>query len=214
MQKQIPLVHGAYYHIYTRGNGGENIFREQRNYNYFLTLYTKYIEPIAETFAYCLLRNHFHLLTRIRGRETCQVSAKHPRSEAERGENLTGLPKYLDPSQQFSNLFNSYTKSINIAYGRTGNLFQRPFGRIRVTSDGYFANLVRYIHMNPQKHGFVSDFREYPYSSYQALCSAKPTRLCRDVVLDWFGGNLSFRTAHDRPIDESEFMELIGEDAD
>ncbi len=202
MQKQIPLVHGAYYHIYNRGNGGENIFREPRNYGYFLTLYAKHIEPIAETFAYCLLRNHFHLLTRIRECETCQVSG-----------NLTGL-KYLEPSQQFSNLFNSYTKSINIAYGRTGNLFQRPFGRIRVTRDEYFTNLIRYIHLNPQKHGFVSDFREYPYSSYQAFFSTKPTRLCRDVVLEWFSGDSNFKSAHNLPIDEMQIAELIGEDAD
>ncbi len=203
MQKQIPLVHGGYYHIYNRGNGGENIFREQRNYAYFMTLYAKYIEPVAETFAYCLLRNHFHLLVRIREREeTCQVSG-----------NLTGLPKYLKPTQQFSNLFNSYTKSINVACGRTGNLFQRPFGRIRVTSDEYFANLVRYIHTNPQKHGFVSNFREYPYSSYQAMCSGKPTRLQRDVVLEWFGGD-KFITMHDLPLDEHTIVELIGDDAD
>ena len=203
MQKHIPLVYGGYYHIYNRGNGGENIFREPRNYAYFLTLYAKYIEPVAETFAYCLLRNHFHLLVRIRERKTCQVS-----------EDLTGLSKPLNPSQQFSNFFNSYTKSINTAYGRTGNLFQRPFGRIRVTSDEYFVNLVRYIHRNPQKHGFVSDFREYPYSSYQTLCSHKPTRLQRDVVLEWFGGNNCFKQAHDRPIDENELLALIGEDAD
>ena len=202
MQKEIPLVHGGYYHIYNRGNGGENIFREQRNYPYFLTLYAKYIEPVADTFAYCLLRNHFHLLARIKDAQTCQVSG-----------NLTGL-KYLNPSQQFSNLFNSYTKSVNEAYGRTGNLFQRPFGRIRVTNHEYFANLVRYIHMNPQKHGFVTDFREYPYSSYQAFCSAKPTRLNRDVVLAWFGGGDNFKTNHRLPLDETQIANWIGDDSD
>jgi len=29
-------------------------------------LYVKYIEPIADTFVYVLLRNHFHLLVRIK----------------------------------------------------------------------------------------------------------------------------------------------------
>ncbi|MBI5303685.1 MAG: hypothetical protein HY868_16235 [Chloroflexi bacterium] len=199
----MPLVHGGYYHIYNRGNAGENIFREQRNYPYFLTLYAKYIEPVAETFAYCLLRNHFHLLVRIRERETCQVS-----------KDLTGLSKVLNPSQQFSNLFNSYTKSINIACGRTGNLFQRPFGRIRVTNHEYFANLVHYIHVNPQKHGFIDDFREYPYSSYQTFRSAKPTRLNRDVVLEWFGGGDNFKMIHDLPLDTQAIVELIGNDGD
>lgn len=50
-----------FYHIYNRGINGENLFIEERNYYHFLTKYAKYIEPIAETYAYCLLKNHFHL---------------------------------------------------------------------------------------------------------------------------------------------------------
>ncbi len=61
-----PLIPGSYYHIYNRGNNGENIFHEERNYRYFLQLYLKYIFPVADTYAYCLLLNHFHLLVRIR----------------------------------------------------------------------------------------------------------------------------------------------------
>ena len=71
MSKVERLQYGQYYHIYNRGNNGETLFREQRNYLYFLKLYAKYIEPIAETYAYCLLSNHFHYLVRI---EDCQSS--------------------------------------------------------------------------------------------------------------------------------------------
>ena len=65
MPDPIPLVPGQYYHIYNRGINGEVIFREERNYPYFLQLYAKYITPIAETYAYCLLSNHFHFLLRL-----------------------------------------------------------------------------------------------------------------------------------------------------
>ena len=61
-----PLEFGVIYHIYNCGNNGETIFPEERNYKYFMQLYGKYIAPIADTFAYCLLRNHFHLLVRIK----------------------------------------------------------------------------------------------------------------------------------------------------
>ncbi|GMQ79471.1 MAG: hypothetical protein BMS9Abin02_2068 [Anaerolineae bacterium] len=61
-----PLQYGQYYHIYNRGNNREILFREQRNYPYFLKLYVKYIEPVAETYAYCLMSNHFHLMVRIK----------------------------------------------------------------------------------------------------------------------------------------------------
>ena len=67
MSNPIPLEPGKYYHIYNRGNNRENIFKEDRNYAYFLKLYTFRVGPIADTYAYCLLRNHFHLLARVQG---------------------------------------------------------------------------------------------------------------------------------------------------
>ena len=69
MSKPEPMQHGQYYHIHNRGNNGEVLFREQRNYSYFLNLYARYIEPVAETYAYCLMSNHFHLLVCIEDEE-------------------------------------------------------------------------------------------------------------------------------------------------
>ncbi len=203
MHNAARLEYGKYYHIYNRGNAGENIFREARNYLHFLSLYSRYIEPVAETFAYCLLGNHFHLVVRIRERACCRVAK--PQGA---GWSL------LSPSQEFSNLFNAYTKSINKAYGRTGNLFHRPFARIEITSNAYLTHLVHYVHFNAQKHGFVKDYRDYPYSSYAALCSDKPTRLSRDVVLAWFNGPEQFEQAHSRAINERAIAGLIDDDLD
>ncbi len=61
MTSPSPLKPGVYYHIFNRGTNRENVFIEERNYRYFLQLYLKYIEAVAETFAFCLLKNHFHL---------------------------------------------------------------------------------------------------------------------------------------------------------
>ena len=47
----IPLENGKYYHIYNRGNNGIDLSDEIENYNHFLRLYEKYIDPVAETFA-------------------------------------------------------------------------------------------------------------------------------------------------------------------
>ncbi len=193
MQKLTLLESGRYYHIYNRGINGENIFVEERNYAYFLDLYARYIEPVADTFAYCLLRNHFHLLVRI--------------NEPSQGTQH-------DPAQQFSNFFNSYAKSINKAYGRTGSLFQKRFGRIPVTSTRYLMRLVHYIHFNPQKHGFVHDWREYPYSSYRALLSDRPTRLKRDEALGWFDGRAALVAFHSSLTDEREIASLVADDGD
>jgi len=193
MSKQIPLISGQYYHIYNRGNNGENLFFEERNYEYFFKLYIRYIYPIADTYAYCLMKNHFHFLVRIK-----------------LDTDLSGLIT-LDYSKQFSNLFNAYTKAINKTYQRTGNLFQRPFKRILVNSNAYLVNLVSYIHRNPQKHGFTEDFRTYPYSSYQTIYQQKNSRINGQEVMDWIHNPKLFVEYHDN-LDEMEIRHLIEDD--
>ena len=195
MSKTQGLYPDTFYHIYNRVNNRENIYVEERNYRYFLERYAQYIEPVAATYAYCLLRNHFHFLVRIRSvgeqeemwnreSQTCGVS-ETPQVFVAR-----------EPSRQFSNLFNTYTKAINKAYGRTGSLFEGRFKRRPVESQADLIQLVRYIHRNPERHGFVDDYREWPYSSYQALVSERPTRTQREEVLDWFQGRRAFEDAH------------------
>ncbi|MBN1889086.1 MAG: transposase [Thermoflexales bacterium] len=197
MLQPVPLEHGKYYHIYNRGNNRENLFVEDRNYRYFLQLYAKYIEPVADTFAYCLMRNHFHVLIRIKDLTGLQ--------------DLSGLKQ---PSQAFSNLFNAYARAFNKVYQRTGALFERPFGRIEVDSDVYFARLIIYIHQNPQKHGFVADFSEWPFSSYHTLLSTQPTRLKRDEVLGWFGSATDLAATHRELVVEQHIATLAPEDYD
>jgi putative transposase len=64
-----PLRYNTYYHIYNRGVNRWNIFIEERNYEHFLRLYEKHIVPVVDTYAYCLLKNHFHLAVRVKAQE-------------------------------------------------------------------------------------------------------------------------------------------------
>ncbi|MEW5871570.1 MAG: hypothetical protein AB1894_20015 [Chloroflexota bacterium] len=201
MSTPLPLQFGKYYHIYSRGNNRENLFVEERNYPYFMALYAKYIGLVADTYAYCLLRNHFHFLVRIK--DFGELRGLNPRQRA----NPDGLP-----SRQFSNLFNAYARALNRAYGRSGALFQRPFGRVEVVSQAHLLQLVAYIHRNPQKHGFVDDFRDWPYSSYAALMASGPTRLMRADVLAWLGGEQGFIDFHQATVNEGQIRELAPED--
>ena len=207
MPQPISLEHGKYYHIYNRGNNRESIFVEERNYPYFLKLYAHHIEPIADTFAYFLMRNHFHLLVRIKTEEEIQETLRV-------SEQTLRVSKTLRVYQVFSNFFNAYTKAINKAYGRTGSLFEHPFGRIEVTSEAYYSRLIIYIHRNPQKHGFVGDFRDWPYSSYHALLSTQPTHLNREDVLNWFGDLDNLVATHQQEITERQIGALAPEDFD
>ena len=105
-------------------------------------------------------------------------------------------------SQAFSNMFNAYAKAINKRYGRTGSLFQTRFGRKRITSNEHLVHLIHYIHFNPQRHGFIRDYRQYPHSSYRLFLTDKNTRLKKEEVIEWFGGLEGFQEFHDGYQDE------------
>jgi putative transposase len=167
----------SYYHIYNRGNNKENIFKEDKNYNYFMSLLEKYILPVASLHAYCLMPNHFHLLIQTK----------------ELPERKDG--KYF--TQPFSNFFNAYAKTINKAYNRTGSLFQERFGRKEIDSSSYYTTIVYYIHGNPQHHNLVKDFRKYTYSSYHNFINNTYSKLSKAEVLDWFGGMQAYIKYHE-----------------
>ena len=181
--KTRPLKHGRLYHIYNRGVNREILFKEERNYEHFLRLVRRHIHPIADIYAYCLLRNHFHLLVRIRMKNEIRRSAVEP---------FWRLP----PASLFGNCFNAYAKAINTAYRRTGCLFERPFKRKLVHSPDYFRQLVVYIHRNPQKHGLVSSFIDWPHSSFTRFENGSDPLIECSTVMTAFSGLNAFKGAH------------------
>ncbi len=206
-----PLQPESFYHVYNRGINGENIFKQDRNYAYFLQKYVQYVEPIAETYAYCLLKNHFHLLIRTRSESDIRDVYKNEllKSKNTRVEKDEKHISWI-LSNGFASLFKSYAQSINIGYNRTGRLFEEPFRRILVDTDEYFTELVFYIHHNPQKHKFINDFKFYPYSSYYSLLSLSATKLRRGELLEWFGGREEFRKFHeiDQPMNNLDRYDI------
>jgi len=61
-----PLESDKYYHIYNHAVGNDNLFKKEENYYFFLKKYIQHISPIADTFAYCLMPNHFHFAVRVK----------------------------------------------------------------------------------------------------------------------------------------------------
>lgn len=146
------------YHIYNHANGTENIFQREDNYRYFLQLYDKYLGGVVETFAYCLMPNHFHMMVRVR-------------SDLSGFQNLTGLlwhPSKNPAIKAFSDFFNSYSKSFNKMYGRKGNLFKRSFNRLPIRDEKHWQDTFLYVHLNPYKHGFVKNLNNWKWSSWNA----------------------------------------------
>ena len=225
MTSPSPLLYDTYYHIYNRGVNGEDIFVEERNYDLFLRLFEKHLTSVADLFAYCLLRNHFHLSVRIKSeeeifdsRKTLKVSTPNTRHDVqepfpEPDERSPGKPLGFEnyASRQFSNFFNAYAKTINKAYRRTGSLFQHPFGRVPITTDRQFWNVIAYIHQNPQKHGFVKDFRNWKYSSYGLILRGKPTVIKRNEVIKWFGTEEDYLELHNQWVTDARAKWFTGD---
>lgn len=159
----IPLQASEYYHIYNHANGSDNLFFEKDNYWFFLKKWDKHISPIANTMAYCLMPNHFHALIKIKDPESlAEKIINQEKNFNTKPIDKDYISKYL--SQQFSNLFNGYTKAINKRFKRYGSLFNPRFKR-KIIPEEHLIDLINYIHNNPVHHGFTTSIYDWPYSS-------------------------------------------------
>lgn len=193
-----PLIEGKYFHIYNRGVNSEDIFKSEENYCYFLRKYFHYCSDIFETLAYALLKNHFHILVFVK--ENVSVPK----------QNGQGVIQ-LTASKQLSHFFNSYAQSINKSNQRTGQLFEAPFERKLIDNDSYLTSMIYYCHYNPQRHGFVKDFKDWEHSSYHSISKNDNTFLASQKVLDWFGGTENFIKNHEGRMNDFKISKFIME---
>ena len=174
----------TFFHVFNHAVGTEKLFRNDDNFRYFLKKYEEYTASIWETYAYCLMPNHFHFLVKIKPLEA-----------------LEKLPKFADDThvfvmQQLSNLLNAYAKAYNKKYERKGALFLDFTRRIAVKNEQCFTEFINYIHQNPVHHGLCQRTDEWAYSSYRACLSEQRSNIKREAVLALFGGKAAFQQFH------------------
>jgi putative transposase len=197
---RIPLVPGEIYHLYNHAVGNENLFRKEENYRYFLTKYAELLTLVFDTYAYCLLPNHFHLLVHVKDLPSLRTVDLEGFWKPSRSDG--DVSNWL--AHRFGSFQNAYAKAYNKYYERRGPLFMQRFGRKLVDDDAYFMNVMRYIHLNPVYHGIVRDIRKWKYTSYHAYLSSQTSYLARYNALDYFGGLEHFKTFHE----ESEVVPM------
>ncbi|MFZ1258006.1 MAG: transposase [Candidatus Saccharimonas sp.] len=132
----------AYYHVYNRGAGGRQIFRDDTDREKFLSLLARHIDPDndekmidgrvyekyeLEVVAYCLMGSHFHLLI-------YQES------------DTTALTKLM------RSVATAYTMYFNRKYKQSGHLFQGVYKASWIDDEAYLLHITRYIHMNPRSY--------------------------------------------------------------
>ncbi|MES2591369.1 MAG: hypothetical protein V4608_05760 [Bacteroidota bacterium] len=222
MSKTIPLEPDHFYHIYNHSNGKDNLFLSEANYRYFLEKFKEYISPISETYAYCLMPNHFHFLIKLNDETSIFSWLQQNEKIADYSLNLSGFknlsglsiaefnPFSAHISRQFSNFFNSYSKSLNKQENRMGSLFVKNFKRKQIITEEQLKKTLFYIHTNPVHHGFVEKITDWKYSSYHSMISDKVTQLKRNEVLDLFAGIENFKYNHQQ-INQNIVQELESE---
>lgn len=166
----MQLSEGNIYHIYNRGNYKQQIFFSDENYFHFLNLTNKYLSPSADILAWCLMPNHFHFLIHANEKSIFPVQG-------------SPMP-VLSFSFGIRMLLSSYTKAINKAMGRHGNLFQQRTKSklVNIPQKNYAETAFHYIHQNPLKAGLVNKLEDWQFSSFKDYCNLRNGKLCNKTI--------------------------------
>ena len=133
---------GALYHVTSRGNERRSIFRANRDRETFLSFLAIATRRFGwSVTAWVLMSNHYHLV----------IQTPEP--------NLSRGMQWLN---------GTYAAWFNHRYNRSGHLFQGRFHGILVEKESYFAEVLRYVALNPVRAGIVQRPEEYRWSSYRA----------------------------------------------
>ena len=180
---------GCFYHIYNRAIGRALLFANDANNHYFLKKWKQYIHPYMETYAYCLMGNHFHFLVRVRMVDDAMKQQIEQEQTVASRKFLKGeidFNTFLE--DQFKRLFSSYTLAYNKQQGRHGSLFQESFKRIQIDNEVKLLNTLCYIHHNPIHHNVSLSYDVWTFSSFNAYLSQANTLIERQAGLKLFDG--------------------------
>ena len=145
MDKARNFYKNTYHHLYNRGANKGKIFFDEESYLYFLRRLKHYKNKYdIKILSYCLMPNHFHIFVKQQS-------------------------EFLKISDFLSDLLNSYVKSINKKYKRSGSLFESKTKSKIITDEHYFIWIIKYILENPVKANLVKSVDEWVFSNAKDL---------------------------------------------
>ena len=148
---------GAVHHAYARGNGKQRIYLNDRDRVAYLRLLAHAVRKHGwRCLAYSQMENHVHLL----------IETPRP-----------NLGVGMDSLQ------GTYAQGFNRRHGRTGHLFQGPYGAVRVRSDAQLWMVLRYIAMNPVEAGLCARPEQWRWSSF----GRRDAWVDRERLLEYLG---------------------------
>ena len=194
-----PLAFDTTYHIYNHAVGQDRFFRNEDNYYFFMQKIIKWVLPVSDILAYCLIPNHFHFGLRVKSKQELKILFEEKIMKKLGPEpSLVLENEFLEKLviDQFSHCFNSYAQAYNKKYDRMGSLFKESFQRKIVDSDDYLRTLICYINNNPVNHGLVSHPSHWKFSSYNDLFLDEPTIIQKEEILNLFDSMVNLEYVH------------------
>jgi len=170
MPRKIRVQYpGAIYHVMSRGDRGEDVFLDDVDRQDFLKTLAEACQKTGwQLHAYCLMRNHFHLVV-----------------ETPNADLVEGMRWLLS----------AYTIRLNHRHKLFGHVFSGRYKALLVdgSGTGYLKTACDYVHLNPIRAGLLkADERllSYPWSSlmwYLAVPDHRPKWIRTDRLLGEHG---------------------------
>jgi putative transposase len=175
---------GAVHHVFVRGNARAPIALDDQDHQRAIEL----LAHAASRFelvchAWCYLPNHSHLL-------------------------LTSKLGNLSRAMHWLGTCGAH--SFNQRYERSGHLYQGRFGSKAVEDEAHFAELARYLPLNPVRAGLCRSPDAWRWSSYAATIGREPSpwflnaaeiiRIAGSVegYVDWVAGGVDLTILDER----------------
>jgi putative transposase len=143
------------YHVLTRGNNRQNIFKDESDFEKYLELLYRYKNKYYfKLYHYVLMTNHVHLVMEI----------------TDKGGSLPEIMKVINLA---------YAQHYKRKYRHIGHFWQDRYKSIIISKDNYLLACGSYVELNPVRAKIVDDSKEYKWSSYNAYAYGK-----RDLLVD------------------------------
>ncbi len=197
MPRKLRLEYaGAIYHVMNRGDRREDIFLDDEDRCRFVHTLGEACEKTDwQVHAYCMMRNHFHLVV-----------------ETPRANLVVGMQWFLS----------TYTARFNRRHKYFGHLFSGRYKALMVdgSGNGYLKSVCDYVHLNPARAkllGVEQSLRAYPWSSYPEYLKAEAKRAAwlrvERLLGEWGIGadSVAGRRQFERGMEERKVQEEWGE---
>ena len=174
------LAGGFPYHIINRGNGRQEIFHKNEDYQAFVDLMIEAKNRYSiKMLPYCLMPNHFHMvLMPLRAEE---------------------LSRYMQW------LMTSHVRRYHGHYGTSGHVWQGRYKSFIIQRDRHLLTVLRYVEGNPVRAGLVDSAKKWLWSSHRETSGIKSCLLIDEIPVelpeDW-------ESYVDGPLTEEELERL------